>query len=231
MRTPVAPQLVTVGHNGGVSDVSEPGRPRLRNRWGEGEQLRAEILAGASELLSELGGEDGVTIRGVARAVGVAPASIYEHFKDKAALIAGIREHLAQQLRTAIADADASVPPDDPIGRVRAQIAAYCEYGYAHPGHYRLIIDTRVHYCADTPIHPVRDIIDDLILGFQRCADAGHSLRLSSSQSAAHAFVTAHGMVALFLSTAVRGDAQGGKVITEKLPAFLDQIFFLLLNE
>ncbi|MFI7002397.1 hypothetical protein [Nocardia sp. NPDC050175] len=35
---------------------------------GEGERLRGEILAAASRLLSELDGEDGLTIRGVARA-------------------------------------------------------------------------------------------------------------------------------------------------------------------
>jgi AcrR family transcriptional regulator len=58
---------------------------RTRNPWGQGERLRAEILQAAARLLSELGGEQGLSIRGVARAVGIAPASMYKHFADKAA--------------------------------------------------------------------------------------------------------------------------------------------------
>ncbi|GAA1703382.1 hypothetical protein GCM10009765_60900 [Fodinicola feengrottensis] len=179
MRAPIAANRTIVDHNGGVSDRTEPVESRLCNRWGEGEHLHTEILAGASQLLSDLGGEDGVTIRGVARAVVVAPASIYEHFKDRAALIDDIREHLVQQLRTAIAAADASVAPDDAIGRARAQAGAYCEYGYTHAGHYRLIIDTPPTYSTGCTNSSVRGVLDDLTQAFQRCADAGHCLRLS----------------------------------------------------
>ncbi|MER8161553.1 helix-turn-helix domain-containing protein [Streptomyces sp. NPDC094472] len=60
---------------------------------GEGEWLRGEILAAASRLLSELDGEDGLTIRGVARTAGIAPAGIYQHFTDRAALVAGLTDH------------------------------------------------------------------------------------------------------------------------------------------
>ncbi|ELS51130.1 TetR/AcrR family transcriptional regulator [Streptomyces viridochromogenes] len=63
------------------SDNSQT-RPRVRNRWGQGDRLRDEVLAAAGRLLGELGGVEGLTLRGVAGAVGVAPSSIYAHFAD-----------------------------------------------------------------------------------------------------------------------------------------------------
>ncbi|WP_206311522.1 helix-turn-helix domain-containing protein [Streptomyces sp. DASNCL29] len=87
--------------DGHVSEKVQVSAPRMRNRWGEGERLRGEILAAASWLLSELDGEDGLTIRGVARAAGIAPASIYQHFTDRAALVAGLTEHEFVRLRVA----------------------------------------------------------------------------------------------------------------------------------
>ena len=85
--------------NGRVAEKLEAGIGRTRNRWGEGERLRGEILAAAARLLAELGGEDGLTIRGVARAVGIAPASIYQHFADRAELVRGLLDHEYARLR------------------------------------------------------------------------------------------------------------------------------------
>ena len=85
---------------------------RVRNPWGQGERLRLEILAAAARLLSELGGEQGLTIRGVARAAGIAPASIYQHFSDKAALVKGLVAYDYEQLSAAMSAADRQCPPE-----------------------------------------------------------------------------------------------------------------------
>ena len=66
---------------------------RVRNPWGQGERLRTEILLAAGDLLGDLGTVDGLTLRGVARQAGIAPASIYAHFPDRSALIAALLEH------------------------------------------------------------------------------------------------------------------------------------------
>ena len=60
---------------------------RRRSPRGSGEQLRAEILTAATELLLESGDESAVSIRAVANRVGVTPPSIYIHFADKDTLI------------------------------------------------------------------------------------------------------------------------------------------------
>jgi AcrR family transcriptional regulator len=56
---------------------------RSRLRKGEGEQLRREIIDATRELVEEKGGLEGISIRDIARRVGVSPPSIYLHFENK----------------------------------------------------------------------------------------------------------------------------------------------------
>ncbi|MDT8915893.1 TetR/AcrR family transcriptional regulator [Amycolatopsis sp. PS_44_ISF1] len=187
----------------------EVSAPRTRNRWGEGDRLRGEILDAASRLLSELGGEDGLTIRGVARAVGIAPASIYQHFTDRSALVEGLLEYEFARLRAAMEAAEASEDPGDDVGRVRALVRAYCQFAMDNPGHYRLMTangSTRTSPDA-RPKGPLLDIVDLVTAGFARCDAAGHPLRVPADRAGVIAFVGAHGRVALFHNSPRRGGA------------------------
>jgi AcrR family transcriptional regulator len=111
---------------------------RARNRKGEGDRLRAELLAAANDVLDATGDPAKVTIRGVAAAVGVAPNAVYLHFGDRAALLVAMVEDrfaaFADHIRTAIESGGA-----DPVERLRRGHAAYIEFALAHPGHYRLL--------------------------------------------------------------------------------------------
>ena len=55
---------------------------RRRNRRGEGDRLREEIITAASQMIGETGDDSTLTLRGVARRVGIAAPSIYRHFTD-----------------------------------------------------------------------------------------------------------------------------------------------------
>ncbi|WP_329130450.1 TetR/AcrR family transcriptional regulator [Streptomyces sp. NBC_00670] len=206
-----------------MSDEVEVSAPRKRNRWGEGERLRGEILAAASRLLSELGGEDGLTIRGVARAAGIAPASIYQHFTDRAALVAGLTAHEFVRLRVAMETAEGRVDPGDAVGRVRAMMHATCRFAVDNPGHYRLMTAGGPPRTAPgvRPSGPLYDVIDLLVAGFARCAEAGVPLRVSAERAAVIAFVGAHGRVALFPQSAEHNDA-------DSVQAFVDEFVSLL---
>ncbi len=185
---------------------------RTRNRWGEGDRLRGEILAAASRLLSDLGGEDGLTIRGVARAAGIAPASIYQHFADRGELVRGLLDHEFSRLRESMRAADVG----DPVSRVRAQIRAYCEFALENPGHYRLMMGG-----ASRPEGPLLEVIDQLALGFSRCVSEGHALRVSPERAAAVVFVGAHGRVALFHTVLERRGV-------ELIEPFMDELVSLV---
>ncbi len=211
------------GKNRYVSKESQVSAPRTRNRWGEGERLRGEILAAASRLLSELDGEDGLTIRGVARTAGIAPASIYQHFTDRAALVAGLTDHEFARLHTAMEAAGDRVDSGDVVGRVRAMLHASCRFAMDNPGHYRLMTANGPPRTAPgvRQAGPLADVIDLLVAGFARCAAAGVALRVPAERAAVIAFVGAHGRVALFQNSAKHADA-------DSVMSFVDEFVSLV---
>jgi AcrR family transcriptional regulator len=116
--------------------TAAPTPARTRNRRGEGARLRDEIVAAAVELIDETGDESAITLRSVARRVGVAAPSIYRHFPDQPAImLAVVRQafgELDAELRAALAAAD-----DGPRHRLYAVCHAYLEFAQKHPQRYR----------------------------------------------------------------------------------------------
>ena len=55
---------------------------RRRNPRGQGDRLREEIISAASELIAESGDADRLSLRSVAKRIGIAAPSIYRHFPD-----------------------------------------------------------------------------------------------------------------------------------------------------
>lgn len=109
---------------------------RKRNRRGEGALLRDEIVSAATELLDETGDERAITLRSVARRVGIAAPSIYPHFADQPAIMFAVvaKEFngLEEALRAAV-DAAGDAPRD----RLLAVCHTYLDYAREHPGRYR----------------------------------------------------------------------------------------------
>jgi AcrR family transcriptional regulator len=194
-----------------------PGRAtRIRNRWGEGERLRLEILEAASRLLSELDGDDGLSLRAVARATGIAPASVYQHFSDRDALMDGLLAHECRRLAAVLEDARLAAPPDDPLGQLRAQLHAYCEFATANPGHHRVLF-RRGPGSTEGRHGPLRDITSAFAAACERCARAGYTLRLPGGRAGVVVFVAAHGRVALFHSNPTERNASLLRPFVEEL--------------
>jgi AcrR family transcriptional regulator len=173
-------------------------RPRVRNPWGQGDRLRAEILAAAARLLGEIGTVDGLTLRGVARAAGVAPASIYEHFADKSALMAALLAYVQEQvldlLRHADAEARAAAGPPDPVGPVRAQLSAFCRYWLANPGHQRVLFAPHVREPGSPRNYATVRLLAAALADCQR---AGRRLRLPAERAAVVLLVATYGRMAI----------------------------------
>jgi AcrR family transcriptional regulator len=116
-----------------------PARTTLRRRRaprGSGEQLREEILDATTELLLETGHAKAVSIRLVAKRVGVTPPSIYLHFADKDALLDAVCaryfEKLDQEMQRVAADQPST------IDVLRAQGLAYVRFALQTPEMYRI---------------------------------------------------------------------------------------------
>jgi AcrR family transcriptional regulator len=149
---------------------------RSRSRRGEGRLLRAEILAAATELLDAGGDQRAVTLRAVARRVGIAAPSIYPHFPDRPAIVLAVVQQgfaeLADRIRSAVATAG-----DDPHLRLLAACRAYVGFAERHPERYRTMFGG-VH----GPVEAVQ-ILTDTLAG---CVAAGRS---TSSDPGADAFL------------------------------------------
>ncbi|GHF36899.1 TetR family transcriptional regulator [Amycolatopsis bartoniae] len=190
---------------------------RVRNRWGEGEQLRTEILQAASRLLSSIEGEDALTVRGIARAAGIAPASIYQHFADRAEVVRALLRFEFARLRTAMREADESLGEGEVVGRVRAQLRAYCAFAIENPGHYRLMLNS-----GTERTELLSDVLAMVAEGFVRCEAAGRALRLPSDRAAVLVVVSVHGRVALLHSSTARHSPQA-------IAEFVDELVSLVL--
>ena len=121
-------------------DVASRRRPARR---GEGERLRDEIVAASCSLLEESGDVSALSLRAVARQVGIATTSIYLHFEDRDALIRAVKNRWLDLLTEEV-EAAAARAGDDPLGRVRAIAHAYVEAGRVSPGRYRVLFESEL---------------------------------------------------------------------------------------
>ena len=120
---------------------------RRRNPRGQGDRLRADIIDAASGLLADPAAPP-LTLRGVARAAGVAATSVYLHFPDTDALVLAVAdEHFGALADAQQAARDAAATPRE---AVRAMALAYCEFGLANPGLYQVMFTS--------PLPPVADL-------------------------------------------------------------------------
>jgi AcrR family transcriptional regulator len=112
--------------------------PRTRNRRGEGGRLRDDILRAGVEILDESGDEQAVTLRAVARRVGIAAPSIYVHFADRQAILHAIAVEAFEELTATLTAARDAAPPD-PLSRLRATCDAYLDFAVRRPQRYQVM--------------------------------------------------------------------------------------------
>ena len=110
---------------------------RQRNPRGQGERLRDDIIEAASRLMADPAAPP-LTLRAVAREVGVAATSVYLHFADIESLTLAVAERRYGEL-VRIQD-EAREQNSDPWQRLRAGCLAYCEFGLMHQGHYQVTV-------------------------------------------------------------------------------------------
>lgn len=113
-------------------------RPRAAR--GNGERLRGEIVEATTRLLARMGSDESLSLRAVAREVGVSAPSVYLHFADKEALLFAVAAELLGGLERSLDDAAAPVA-SDPVAATLTRAHAYVDWALAHPGHYKVIYE------------------------------------------------------------------------------------------
>jgi AcrR family transcriptional regulator len=94
------------------------------------EQTQERLLNAAAELFSKKG-YAGVSMRDIARAVGITQAAIYHHFPNKDALYIATVTHLFEQYTLGISEKMSAI--DDPAQRLELVIGAMLEAAEEDP--------------------------------------------------------------------------------------------------
>jgi AcrR family transcriptional regulator len=173
---------------------------RARNPRGEGARLRDEIVAGAVALLDETGDETSVTLRAVARRVGISAPSIYRHFADQPSIMLAVVQQAFEELDAELYGArDAA--GDAPRARLFAVCTAYLEFARKRPGRYRTMFgglwmpDLEASSVTEADMHALgqqsmRLFVD--VLG--ECVAAGIATSTDLSADAVALWVGLHGL-------------------------------------
>jgi AcrR family transcriptional regulator len=164
-----------------MSDTGASPRSRVRNPRGQGAHLREEIVAAAVELLEEHGNESAVTLRSVARRIGIAAPSIYRHFPDQPAIMLAVVQAAFAELDADLLSArDAAGRP--PPRRLLAIGQAYLRFAEQHPQRYRTMFGGVWLPTADVGSVTADDLLalgqgalELLLQALSDCVDAGRA--------------------------------------------------------
>jgi AcrR family transcriptional regulator len=175
---------------------------RKRNRRGEGGRLREEIVETASRLLEESGSEAAITLRAIAREIGISAPSIYPHFAGPEAILTAV---LARAFDALLARVQIAVQDEqDPVARLRAIAHAYVAFAAEQPQRYRVLFERHRPPGAATVKTPETveqmigaDAFAVMLDAVRDCIATGASTAPSPLVAATELWVALHGYVTL----------------------------------
>ena len=156
--------------------------------------LRAAALERAAQLAAD-GGSGALSLRGLARDLGVSPAALYRHFTDKGELLDALAQRALLALEAALREALAreAVAGGGAEERLAALGRGYLAFARAHPDAFRIVFELR-RDAAQAPARaaPYALLLEAVTALAPPAADAP---RVERAALAAWAFV--HGLATL----------------------------------
>src|SRR5262245_18079756 len=125
--------------------MSTSSRPRPYHHG----RLRAALIAEALRVLADEGGVEALSLRDLARRLGVSHAAPYRHFPTLDALLAALAEEGFSALAEALERATAG--HDGPVAQLGAAGWAYVRFALEHPHHFRLMFGGRLTGAPEAP--------------------------------------------------------------------------------
>lgn len=140
-------------------------RERLRR------ELVEDVIETAREHLAE-GGPTSVSWRGIAREVGINPASLYTYFDSLDDLFTAVITDSFGRLARAIGNAADAALELDPVERVLVCAHAYRTWAIEHPAEFNLIFTDRIPGYAAPPDGPTVEVQREIFGPFVAALDA-----------------------------------------------------------
>ena len=159
--------------------------------------LRAELLDTAIEQLREVGADE-LSLRALARSIGVSQTAPYRHFADKGELLAAMATRGYRNLLTALQAAVAKAG-DDAAGQLTAVAQAYVDYAAQNPQLFKLMFGPAAQPVERYP--ELRDASRETFLLVQQILRAGMDAGLFREQDVTYlanaAWAGIHGLATL----------------------------------
>ncbi|MGW6486221.1 TetR/AcrR family transcriptional regulator [Streptomyces sp. NPDC055056] len=113
-----------------------------RSTRGRRERLRVETTAEIKRVALELmasGGPDAITLRAIAREMGMTANAIYGYFATRDDLVTALINDVYTALADAVGDAWETAPAKHPADRIQAWARAFRDWALSNPEGFRLI--------------------------------------------------------------------------------------------
>lgn len=123
--------------DGSLRPVAKHRKPAGTYHHGD---LREALLAEALKFIEQRG-LAALSLRDLARRLGVSPAAPYHHFADRRDLLRALAEHGFGRLNASMRE-DLGRVGESPVDRLRALGRAYLRFATHHPFHFRLMFRT-----------------------------------------------------------------------------------------
>ena len=184
--------------------------------------LRRDLLDTALELVA-LEGPSAVSLRSLARRLGVSHAAPANHFPDKASLFTAIAIEGFGLLAAAIEDGARRLGPDATAGqRFRAAGHAYTSFAIAHPAHFAVMWQRDLLHQDDPELAAAGDTTFELLLQGVRDAQAEGWAPGGDTQTVALlAWSVVHGLAALWLGGSLQRAQRPFDEIADEVGALL----------
>jgi AcrR family transcriptional regulator len=165
-----------------------------------GGDLRRDLLDAALDLIAGEG-PSAVSLRSLARRLGVSHAAPANHFPDKAALFTAIAVEGFTLLSEAMVAAVGELGPDATAGqRFRAVGRAYTGFALTHPAHFAVMWQRDLLHKDDPELAAAGDATFELLVGGVRDVQAEGWAPGADPQAVAWlAWSVVHGLAALWL--------------------------------
>jgi AcrR family transcriptional regulator len=181
---------------------------RRRNPRGMGVHLADEIVAGALRLIDRGATADTLTLRAVAREVGISAPSIYAHFRDRDEIVLAVVTRIFDEIQRGLGEARRDAGPD-PARQLLAGCRFYVDFGLEHPERYRVVFacvldkpeeafpPTTLAEFAGSGAFIGAEAFAQLVRSIDTCVAAGCSTSTDSLADAVAIWVYLHGLVSL----------------------------------
>jgi AcrR family transcriptional regulator len=158
--------------------------------------LRRALLDAAADAVGEAGAEN-LSLRDVARRVGVSHAAPAHHFGDKAGVLTVLATEGFELFVAHLAEALAAAPPA-PVDQIPVLGRAYAEFAERWPGHFAVMFNPPLTRQDDPAYTTASNIAFELLCQhIATCQQAGWRVDADTRTLAAAAWALAHGIAVL----------------------------------